>query len=287
MPLVLINFITFILGWFSWIFFPFRLNVAYENITTVFPKLSHLEKLRILRKAYQQFVYAAGLIFVIHRRPVDRLINDTVVSGLEVLDDALSEGKGVILTTFHGCWFETYFSWFSRGSRPTSLIYQRQSNPLCDDFFVQIRQKYGHNLKHIHSLEKLNVYIDELKENRILIISLDQNYTDNGTPVTFFDKQYTCARGTGLLHLKTKAPVLTSVYYMRNDRLHIDFERVALPSYTELTDETIQDVSNLSIAHYEKTVAAYPTQWFSLFHRLWKKDGYPQKVPRTLKQIFG
>jgi KDO2-lipid IV(A) lauroyltransferase len=223
---------------------------------------------------------------VIHRKKVRALIDQAEISGLELLDEALAQGKGVILTTYHGCWFETYFAWFSRGSRPASLIYQQQSNPLSDAFFVRLRKRYGCNLNHIHSLEKLSTYAKALEDNRILIISLDQNYTDNGTPVTFFKRQFTCARGTALLHLKTGAPVLTSVYYVRKDKLHIDFEKVDLPEYDEISAASIQEISNLSIKPYEKTITAYPDQWFSLYHRLWKKEGYPTKITRCIRQIL-
>ncbi len=286
LPLPLINLLTLSIGWLAWIFVPFRITVAYDNLTKIFPQATHSHKLKILRRAYSQFVHAAGLIFVIHRKKVTALIDHAEIKGLDLLDDALAQGKGVILTTYHGCWFEAYFAWFSRGHRPTSLIYQQQSNPLCDAFFVKLRRRYGSNLEHIHSLEKLSTYQAALEEKRILIISLDQNYTDNGTPVTFFNHQFTCARGTGLLRLKTQAPVLTSVYYVREGILHIDFETVELPEYHEISDTAIQQISTLSIQPYEKTIRLYPHQWFSLFHRLWKKDGYPSEIKRNISQLF-
>lgn len=286
LPLFVINTTTALLGSLVWILYPFRLPVAYHNISTIFPTKPHSDKLFFLKQAYRHFFYAAGLILVIHRKKMVKMIEHAEISGLDTLDQALRENKGVILTTYHGCWFEAYFAWFSRGERPTSLIYQQQSNPLCDAFFVKHRQQYGSNLTHLTSLEKLSVYQQALKENHILIISLDQNYTDNGTSVVLFDKEFVCARGTALLHLKTKAPVLTSVYYLKDNRLHIDFERVELPEYDAIDDKTIQQVSNLSIRGYEKTIRAYPDQWFSLFHRLWKKHGYQKKINRSFKDIF-
>jgi lauroyl/myristoyl acyltransferase len=287
LPLAVINLLTSLLGRLVWILFPFRLPVAYHNISTVFPNKSHHDKLGLLRQAYSLFFHAAGLILVIHRKQLAKMIDNAQISGLDLLDQARAEGKGVILTTYHGCWFEAYFAWFSSNSRPTSLIYQRQSNPLCDAFFVKQRQRYGGNLEHLHSLEKLRVYQQALADNRLLIISLDQNYTDNGTPVILFGKTFTCARGTALLHLKTGAPVMTSVYYLKDNQLHIDFERVSLPRYDRISDANIEQISNLSIQGYEKTIAAYPDQWFSLFHRLWKKHGYQDKVKRSLTDIFG
>ncbi len=286
LPLPIINGLTSSLAWLVWVCYPFRLPVVYDNIGTVFPALSHNGKLALAKNAYRQFLNAAGLILVIHRKKLAAMIDNAHVSGLHHLDQALSRNKGVILTTYHGCWFEAYFAWFSRGSRSTSLIYQQQSNPFCDDFFVRQRQRYGTNLEHITSLEKLKVYENALRRGRILIISLDQNYTDNGTPVLLFNTPFACARGTALLHLKTGAPVLTSVYFVKDGRLHIEFEPVTLPPYPVIDDEAIADISNRAIRNYEKTIRAYPDQWFSLFHRLWKKNGYPPKIKRSLSAIL-
>lgn len=286
LPLFIINGLTSFLAWLVWTVFPFRLPVAYFNISTVFPSMDNGDKLQIIRKAYRQFFRAAGLILVIHRKKIKRMIEQAEISGIDLLDQALAENKGVILTTYHGCWFEAYFAWFSSNHRPTSLIYQQQSNPLCDAFFLRQRRRYGSSLVHLNSLEKLQVYQKALDQGRLLIISLDQNYTDNGTPVTMFGKEFACARGTALLHLKTGAPVLTSVYYVQNGQLHIDFERVEMPRYTVINDENIKEISNLSIRYYEKTIEAFPDQWFSLFHRLWQKQGYQKKINRSLKDIF-
>jgi Kdo2-lipid IVA lauroyltransferase/acyltransferase len=286
LPLPIINGLTSSLARLVWICYPFRLPVVYDNITTIFPSMSHTDKLALAKSAYRQFFSAAGLILVIQRNTLKTLIDDAHISGLHHLDQALSQKKGVILTTYHGCWFEAYFAWFSRGSRPTSLIYQQQSNPLCDAFFVKHRQRYGRNLEHINSLEKLKVYEKALQQGRILIISLDQNYTDNGTPVRLFDTSFTCARGTALLHLRTGAPVLTSVYFVKNGRLHIEFEPVNLPHYPAINDQAIEDISNRAIKGYEKTIRAYPDQWFSLFHRLWKKIGYPTRIKRSFSDLL-
>ena len=286
LPYYIIRMITSITSRLVWLFIPFRITVAYDNLSVVFPNKTHREKLSLIKSAYHRMIHAAGLIFVIHRRNISKLITDAEIGNIDVLDQALSEGKGVVLTTYHGCWFEAYFAWFSKEKRPTSLIYKRQKNPHSDGFFVRLRNRYGSSLRHIDKYEKLKEYEKELSENRILIISLDQNYIDNGVPVSFFNQEFICARGAGLLHLKTGAPVLTSVYYIKNGQLHIDFERVELPEYAEINDKNISEISNLAIKIYEKTVMAFPDQWFSLFHRLWKKKGYPPRISRSFKDIF-
>lgn len=285
LPVPVILFICTTLGYLAWVIFPFRLNVAYKNLSTVFPELSHEQKLKLLRKVYLQFTRTFGLVFILHRKKLREVIKNAEIGGRDKLNEALAQDKGVILTTIHASWFEGYFAWFNMSNLPTSLIYQKQSNPLSDDFFVRQRRQYGTSLKHITSGEGMKSFQAALKDNRLLIVSLDQSYTNRGTSVLFFNKPVPCAKGSAILHLRTGAPVLTSVYYMKDGKLHIDFDTVDLPSYDEITEDSIHDISTRCIQLYEPFIRQYPEQWFSLFHRLWSKKDYPG-VKRSLKQIF-
>ncbi len=285
-PVSLILAFSSLLGWLVWVLYPYRLNVAYNNLSNVFPKMEHGEKLKNIRKAYLNFTRTFGLIFILHRKKLFNLIINAEISGKEILDEALAEGKGVILTTYHGSWFEAYFAWFNHNNLPTSLIYQEQKNPLSNDYFIKQRGRYGTSLENLSSYVGMQAYQEALDKQRILIISLDQSYLHKGTKVPFFNRELGCAKGTAILHLRTKAPVLTSVYYLKNNKLHIDFDRVTLPAYDDINEENIADITSRSIQWYEPYIRTYPEQWFSLFHRLWMKKGYPKKIERSLRQIF-
>ncbi len=285
LPVPVILFICTIIGYSAWVLFPFRLKVAYKNLSTVFPELDHPAKIRLLRRVYIQFTRTFGLIFILHRKSLTKLIENAHISGREKLEAALSQGKGVILTTIHASWFEAYFAWFNMSGLPTSLIYKKQSNPLSDRFFVRQRRHYGTSLEQLSSLAGMKVYQQALANNRLLIVSLDQRYSGTGTSINFFNTPVSCAKGSAILHLRTGAPVMTSVYYMKDGELHIDFDIVDLPQYHEISDENIDDISTRCIQLYEPFIRQYPEQWFSLFHRLWSKTGY-SKVKRSFRQIF-
>jgi len=285
LPVTIILFICSTLGYFAWVIFPFRLNVAYKNLSNVFPELDHGQKLRLLRKIYIQFTRTFGLVFILHRKKVFSLIENAVITGRDKLEQSLGNGKGVVLTTIHASWFEAYFAWFNHTNLPTTLIYQKQSNPLADEYFVAQRARYGTSLEHVSSWEGMKAYQEALSRNRLLIVSLDQSYTNRGTIVPFFDKPLKCAKGTAMLHLRTGAPVFYSVYYLKNGKLYIDFKEIELPKYDEINEDSIQDISTRAIQPYEQWVRTYPEQWFSLFHRLWTKKGY-EPVKRSLAQIF-
>lgn len=287
LPVPAILFLCSTIGYLAWVVFPFRLKVAYRNLSTVFPELSHGEKLSLLRTVYLQFTRTFGLVFILHRKRLRKLIENARITGLDKVERALADGRGVVLTTIHASWFEAYFAWFNLSGLPTSLIYQKQSNPLSDRFFVRQRERYGKSLEHLSSHDGMKTYENALKRNRLLIVSLDQSYTNRGTHVTFFNRPLPCAKGAAMLHLRTGSPVFTSVYYMKDGELHIDFDAVELPRYESIDDFSINDISTRSIQLYEPWIRRYPEQWFSLFHRLWskKRDDYPP-VARSIRQIF-
>lgn len=285
LPVPVILFLCSALGYTAWVVFPFRLRVAYKNLSKVFPEMDHGSKIRLLRKVYLQFTRTFGLIFILHRKKLINLVKNAKVSGLDQVEAALEEGKGVVLTTIHASWFEAYFAWFNMSDLPTSLIYKKQSNPMSDKFFVRQRARYGKSLQHLSSYDGMKAFQQALTDNRLLIVSLDQRYSGTGTGVDFFNHQLSCARGSAILHLRSGAPVMTSVYYMKDGELHIDFDTVELPDYQQINDQSIDDICTRSLKCYEPFIRQYPEQWFSLFHRLWSKKGYP-KVKRSLRQIF-
>ncbi len=285
LPVPVILFLCTAIGYFAWVVFPFRIKVAYKNLSTVFPEMDHPAKIRLLRRVYLQFTRTFGLVFILHRKSFKKLIQNARISGRDKLEEALGQGKGVILTTIHASWFEAYFAWFNMSGLPTSLIYKKQSNLLSDHFFVRQRKHYGTSLQQLSSWEGMMVYQQALQDNRILIVSLDQRYSGTGTSVNFFNQPLSCAKGSAILHLRSGAPVMTSVYYMQDGELHIDFDTVDLPGYKEINDENIKDICRRSIQMYEPFIRQYPEQWFSLFHRLWSKKGY-STVTRSFREIF-
>ncbi len=286
-PLLLIQALCRLTGYLVWIISPFRLPVTFRNISNIFPEKSRAEKMTLLRQAYITVCQTFGLIFVLHRKDLISTIHNAKITGREKLEQALAQNKGVILTTCHACWFEAYFAWFTMSGLPVSLIYQEQGNPLTNAFFIRQRQRFGKNLEHLSSRAKMPAYQEALNRGRLLIISLDQSHGHRGTAVDFFNEKLACAKGSAVLHLRSKAPVFTSVYYMKEGCLHIDFAEVPLPEYDTINEETINDISSRAIVPYETFIRHYPQQWFSLFHRLWSKEkAYYPPVQRTINDIF-
>ena len=93
LPVPLILFLCTAIGYVAWVVFPFRIKVAYKNLSTVFPEMDHPAKIRLLRKVYLQFTRTFGLVFILHRKSLTKLVKNTKISGRDKLDKALERGQ--------------------------------------------------------------------------------------------------------------------------------------------------------------------------------------------------
>ncbi len=274
-------------GYLVWILFPFRLAIGYKNLSIIFPQKTHSEKIRLLARTYQEVCKALGTTSILHRQSLVKNLKNAQITGLEKVKNALKQQKGIVLTSYHGIWIEAFFAWCNMSSLPITLIYQKQANPLANDFFIRKRLRFGTNLEQISTEEGMKTYQQALNNGRMLIVNLDQSYAPYGTPVVFYDQTLACPKGAAVLHLRTGAPVFTCVYYMKNNTFNIDFEEVKLKEYTKIDEDSINEITTRIIQSYESVIRCYPEQWFSLFHRLWSKknEDYP-KVYRNIRDIF-
>ncbi len=286
LPLPIVDICSSFLAWIIWVIWPFRLNIVFSNLTTIFPEMSRADKLKLAKMVFLEAGRTAGRTYILHRKPLAKLIEEAEVRGLDILNKALEQGKGVIMTTSHGNWLEAYVAWFNRRQLPSTLIYQKQKNPLTDAFFLKQRQRHGSSLEQLTSKAGMERFEQALAANRVLIVCIDQSYKRRGVEVPFFERPFKCAKGTSVLHMRTQAPILTSFYYLEKGRLCIEFEEVTFPAFEEIDEKSMAKISAETMQWYEPHVRKHPEQWFGLFHRLWDKSSYPKKIPRSFKEIF-
>ena len=75
LPVPAILFLCSAIGMIAWVVYPFRIRVAYKNLSAVFPELDHSEKIRILRRVYLEFTKTFGLVFILHRKKLTNLVS--------------------------------------------------------------------------------------------------------------------------------------------------------------------------------------------------------------------
>lgn len=282
-PSRIVEWMGFKLGTFIWIFFPYRLNIAYNNLCIAFPEKSKEEKLSIIHNTYRHFGYMIATYFIANRKYMRKKILDTNTKAEELFTEELMNGKGIILSSLHFGLWETYIDYLNIKQFKFTGLYKPMKNKKTDRYFIDHRYKFGNNLRHVNIKNNSNSYENELNENRILVIAVDQNAHKRGTEVKFLGKETSIPKGVAVLHLRTNVPIYLGAYIIENMKYHLIVKKIKVGEYNEINEVSINSIMSKVLKEYEEIVKTYPEQYL-WFHKLWGKP--KQKIKRTIREIL-
>jgi len=246
-------------------------KVAFDGLNHAFGKNKTPEEIK--RIARDCFIYmaksCAELAFALGRPAFIRL--SSVIDGKEHLDQALAKGKGVILVSGHFGNFVLMLAKLSVDGYKTSVIMRPLKNQQIERLFGPDRDKLDINT--INSIPRTACVantIKALRENRLLLIPLDQNFGTSGVYVDFFGRKAATATGPVVLAQRTGAAILPCFIIRQKDDTHrIVFEPalelVKGKDEAETIVNNIQRITNI----IESYIRRYPQEW-SWIHRRWK-----------------
>jgi len=254
--------------WFD--VFQIRRQVALDNLAIAFPDLSLLERTSIARRSLESLgktIVEYSLFPFITRRNMEMNFS---FSGREHLDNALSEGRGVILLTLHIGNGDYAVSALSTLGYKANLISKEFKSRWLNDLWFGMRRKIG---TRFISAEKSSFEIlRALRRGEIVVFVLDQFMGPPiGVKTRFFGKETGTAAGCALIAGRTHAPVLPCYTYRRPDGRHVG---VLEPAIQFLDDrpsgENIAVMTQVYTDKIEAIVRKCPEQWMWI-HRRWKE----------------
>jgi len=203
-------------GWLSWKLLKRRRCTVEKNLRIIYKHLeaqSQLPELSLHDGVRETFMrIGANLLcgFSFKRLSEAKIQDHLIVEGVDVLDTALSQQKGVIAVLSHmGPWEAlahlNRFSTLYGINAPFGAIYRRFNNDYLDDWFVGEREALGTRL--FESRHKFYGPADFVRNGGILGVLSDQR-ASGGEAIEFFGHAVNGTPLPGLLHLRTKAPWL-------------------------------------------------------------------------------
>lgn len=258
-----------------------RRKVVEENLRLAFPEKPEEWIHATARAAYEHLGRESAAILRLGRLDRQAVIDRTVPVGWNQLEEALAEGKGVILVTGHyGNWEVAAATVASRGT-PISAIVRRQGNLLVDARLDALRRNLG--VETITQREAPSRVPRLLRKNRVIGIVGDQDARQAGVFVPFFGRSASTHRGPALFALKLGAPVFACVARRlpgREVRYEVSGQRVPVVRTGDL-EADVQALTAELAARLEGEVRRAPEQYF-WFHRRWKsspKTEHPHAEP--------
>ena len=241
-------------------------NVVEKNMETL-NLWSIREQKRITRNLYRTM----GRYAVDFLRGFPPLPPYSVVHG-EILNDALAQGKGVIILLGHFGNWELLADIFGSKVSSLSVVAKPMRNPYVNQWLA--RKRNAAAVDTIYVDNALRKIYEAIKRNGIVAILIDQHAGSQGTLVPFLGRETSTIRTIAGLEHKTGCAVLpTYALLLDDDTYEIVLSIAPAPAAAGRSDDAI--IAECQIQHnaiLSEWIMRYPHHWFGWFHKRFKES---------------
>lgn len=256
-----------------------RANVRLNLRRIMGPQTPQTEINRRARLAFNYILYNYFDLFRLPRLDDQTVHQLVTVQGWENIEAALSQGKGIVMTSAHLGNIEiVIYAMLLRGLNITIPV-ERVSPPELFDYITALRSSKG--LKLIPIDGPLLDLIRTLKKGGVAGLAGDRDITNSGQVVNFFGHPARLPDGHVRLALRTGAPLV--VGFSRRNPDHT-YRAYFLPPYhppqTGNEEERVAAGVKFVITEMEKAIRHTPEQWtvtVSIWADLQPAAGTPSK----------
>ena len=251
-------------GWWTRL----RRRLVLANIEQALPGLSPREHRRLAAAAARNFgrTVAEFLRFAgSDRRRVLQLVE---IEGLEVLTEAVEDGRGAVLVTAHlGAW-ALYVTALGAAGLPVALLVGVQRNPRVDRLILSIP---GDAAQFI-SKGKLapRQVLTALREGRVIVMVADHYSSDQKVSAPFLGRSAFTLPLPGSLVARHKVPLLGMAgHRLPCGRHRLEVKEIAVTDLADVAAQR-QEVAVCCNRFLGDAVLEHPDQYF-WYHDRWKR----------------
>jgi Kdo2-lipid IVA lauroyltransferase/acyltransferase len=260
-----------------------RRRVVEENVRLAFPTADGRWVERVVEESYRHLGREA--VAMLRLGDLDAAaVRDRVQipdENWRAVEEALTEGRGVILATGHyGNWEMAAAAVAARGV-PIAAIVKRQSNPLVNARIEATRRALG--IETIDMLDAPRRVPRLLLAGHAIGIVADQAARRGGVWVPFFGVPARSHRGPALFALRLGTPLFAAVARRQSDGGYLLTGERLDTRPTGSLDADVARVTSELAAHLEREIRREPGQYF-WFHKRWKTpplEEHPSSLPGT------
>ncbi len=239
------------------------------NLRVIFPAESNRFLRKISRKVFRNFAKYLVDFFRFEKLDLQYINKNIKLENLHYFDEALTKGKGVIVLTAHlGNW-ELGGVVIAQLGYPFWAVALPHKNKKVNDFFDTQRNIKG--VKVISMGKAVRSCISEIKNNHMVALVGDRDFTEKGIVVDFFGRPMHFPEGPAALSLMTGAPIVPG-FMLRNPDDSFTL-RIEKPVVFSPSGDKVKDLAGL-VTVYKKILEDYirkfPEQWY-VFRPFWAK----------------
>lgn len=259
------------LSFLGYVLLPRRRRTARRNAARV---LGVSAESRDARRTAREMFRSYGLywadFFALNGRLGENVSRFTTFEGLENLEEAVAEGKGVVFATAHlGSWDVGGTALASIESLASfSAIVEPVVTEKSEEEMKEMRRKRGLNVIPLGRPLKIG---RALRRKEVVFFVADRTINGEGVEVEFFSRPAEVPKGPAYWSLKTGAPVVPG-FCVRDGKRFICYVDPAVEfEASGDQDRDIRELSARMVAAFEKYIGRYPPQWCML-QQVWTPD---------------
>jgi lauroyl/myristoyl acyltransferase len=260
-----------VLAYIAYLGWPRGRNCLRENMRGVRGNDATMKEIdRLARQSFFNYAkYLVDFIRLPSLKPED-IKRRVTLQGWDNLEEALREGKGVILVGLHAGDWDMMGAAIAQRDYPLHVMGKRNLSARLNEFVQRRRLEKGMKVVPTDKMEdRVGRMVQVLRRNELLAMAIDITGADKSVAVSFFDAITRVPRGAATLALMTGAKVIPIGSARLSDDSLLGFigEHIRFQPSGE-HKEDIQALTQRIMNKLERFVAEYPDQWY-MFRRLW------------------
>lgn len=205
--------------------------------------------------------YYAEALWARDRR-VRGMLATTTVEGLELIEGARDQGKGMIYALPHTGNWEAAAPVAVDVGVPVVAVAEILPNRRITEWFTRLRATFGIEIVlatgRVQVMRKLE---DALKENKAVALLSDRDLRGRGVKVTFFGEETTLPPGPATIAVKTGAPLFpVACYFDGTGHKVVVRPPIPVPAGVSRSDQ-VQSMTQALALEMEDLIREAPHQW--------------------------
>jgi len=246
-----------------------RRGITFDNISKAYPELNKNEINIILKNSYQNLGITLIELLYIKKLSNEELKNNIEYENIELIEELLSRGKGLLLLSGHyGNWEYLAYSAGIFTGKQLNVIVKNQKNKILNKILNQYRSKSGNNLIPMNkaALEIIRV----IKNKGMVALLADQAASKTKDIfVDFFGRPAITYEAPAKLALKFDIPIIMGFAERQgNNKYKVKLHEI---KYDDLknNENAVELLTQRHVKILEDQIKLNPNQW-AWQHNRWK-----------------
>ncbi|MCJ7459288.1 MAG: lysophospholipid acyltransferase family protein [candidate division Zixibacteria bacterium] len=256
------------LGKLAYLILPESRSTTLQNLKIAFPNLGTGSIKKISLKVFECLGRNAVDAIRLPKMSWEEIQKITKVEGIEHLEKAYSQGRGVMGVTGHIGNFELLAAYVSLQGYKLSAIGRELYDPRLNELLIKNRQMMG--VQNIYSTASVKEVIKVLNSGRMIGVLIDQDTSRvKGIYVDFFGRKARTPVGPAILALKLGVPIVPmAIIQTKKGNYKIMIHKEIKPLVGKTKEENIYYLTQKCTEFLEQVIREYPDQWVWM-HKRW------------------